>query len=182
MYPTFCSRGQIFGMVREWDRAPDVTAPLARPENANGRGEYTGDDVESFTLSDRLVYGPVVLAFFPGAWSGTCTTGVCEIRDWYADLESLDARVFGVSADTPWSQLAFIDEYDLNFPLVSAFTNDIIEAYDVRGGDGILEGIASRAVFVVDEEQSVTYRWDSKDGELPDLSEIESAVESAVEE
>jgi hypothetical protein len=48
-------------MVKEWDRAPDFTAPLARPANAGGRGEYSGDDVESFTLSDRLVYGPVVL-------------------------------------------------------------------------------------------------------------------------
>jgi len=166
-------------MVREWDRAPDFTAPMARPENAGGRGEYGGDDVESFTLSDRLVYGPVVLAFFPGVYSGTCTDELCEMRDWYADLSELDAQVFGVSADTPWSQLAFIEEYDLTFPLLSGFNNDVIAEYGVRVEEGLLSGIADRSLFVVDEEQSVTYRWDAEPGELPDLEEVKSAIEAA---
>ena len=166
-------------MVKEWDHAPDVNAPLARPENAAGRGEYSGDDVESFTLSDRLMYGPVVLAFFPGVYSGLCTEELCQMRDWYDDLAELDAQVFGVSADTPWSQLAFIEEYDLNFPLVSGFNNDVIEDYGVRVEDGLLAGIASRSLFVVDEEQSVTYRWDAEPGELPDLADVKSALEAA---
>lgn len=166
-------------MVKEWDRAPDFTAPMARPENAVGRGEYGGDDVESFTLSDRLVYGPVVLAFFPGVYSSTCTDELCAMRDWYADLADLDAQAFGVSADTSWSQLAFIEEYDLTFPLLSGFNNDVIEAYGVRVNEGLLSGIADRSLFVVDEEQSVTYRWDAEPGDLPDLEEVTSALEAA---
>jgi len=166
-------------MVREWDHAPDVNAPLARPENAAARGEYSGDHVESFTLSDRLMYGPVVLAFFPGVYSGLCTEELCTIRDWYDDLADLDAQVFGVSADTPWSQLAFIDEYDLTFPLVSGFNNDVIDEYGVRSEGGLLEGIANRSLFVIDEEGSVTYRWDAEPGELPDLDEVRSAIEAA---
>ncbi|MFB6295732.1 MAG: redoxin domain-containing protein [Halobacteriales archaeon] len=165
-------------MVREWDRAPDFTAPMARPENASGRGDYGGDDIESFTLSDRLVYGPVVLAFFPGVYSGTCTDELCAMRDWYADLADLDAQVFGVSADTPWSQLAFIEEYDLTFPLLSGFNNDAIEEYGVRSEGGLLSGTADRSLFVVDEEQSVAYRWDAEPGELPDLGEVKSALEA----
>lgn len=166
-------------MVREWDRAPDIHAPLARPENAAGRGSYSGDDVETFTLSDRLVYGPVVLAFIPGVYSGLCTDELCEMRDWHDSLAELDAQVVGVSADTPWSQLAFIDEYDLNFPLVSGFNSDVIEDYGVRVEEGDLAGIASRSLFVIDEEGSVTYRWDADPGELPDLEDVKSALEAA---
>jgi peroxiredoxin len=166
-------------MVREWDRAPDIHAPLARPENAAGRGSYSGDDVETFTLSDRLVYGPVVLAFIPGVYSGLCTDELCEMRDWHDSLAELDAQVVGVSADTPWSQLAFIDEYDLNFPLVSGFNSDVIEDYGVRVEEGDLAGIASRSLFVIDEEGSVTYRWDAEPGELPDLEDVKSALEAA---
>jgi len=166
-------------MVREWDHAPDINAPLARPENAAGRGSYSGDDVETFTLSDRLVYGPVVLAFFPGVYSGLCTDELCAMRDWHDGLADLDAQAFGVSADAPWSQLAFIEEYDLNFPLVSGFNNDVIEEYGVRSEGGLLEGIAKRSLFVIDEEQSVTYRWDAEPGELPDLEDVRSALEAA---
>ncbi|MDY6818379.1 MAG: redoxin domain-containing protein [Halobacteriales archaeon] len=168
-------------MVKEWDRAPDFTAPIARPEAAAGRrGEYTGEDVGSFTLSDRLVYGPVVLAFFPGVYSRTCTQELCDVRDWHDTLGDLDAQVYGVSADTPFSQLAFIDEYDLNFPLVSGFNTDVIAAYGVRNDEGQLAGIANRSMFVIDEEQTVTYRWEVHEPlTFPDLDEIEEAVESA---
>jgi peroxiredoxin len=166
-------------MVREWDRAPDINAPLARPENAADRGSYGGDDIETFTLSDRLVYGPVVLAFIPGVYSGLCTDELCAMRDWYDDLADLDAQVFAVSADTPWSQLAFIQEYDLNFPLVSGFNSPVIEDYGVRVDEGPLAGIASRSLFVIDEEQSVTYRWDAEPRELPDLADVKSALEAA---
>ncbi len=169
-------------MVREWDHAPDFTVPMARPENAGDRGAYTGDHVESFTLSDRLVYGPVVLAFFPGVYSRTCTQELGDVRDWWTDLADLDAQVFGVSADTPWSQLAFIDEYDLNYPLLSGFNSDLIEDYDLRVDAGLLAGIAGRAVFVIDEEQSVVYRWVGDDlTTLPDLEEVEEAVHTARE-
>ncbi|MFB6173926.1 MAG: redoxin domain-containing protein [Halobacteriales archaeon] len=168
-------------MVREWDHAPDFTAPMARPENASGRGEYTGEDVEAFTLSDRLVYGPAVLAFFPGVYSRTCTEELCGLRDWWAAVGDLDAQVYGVSADTPWSQLAFIEEYDVGFPLLSGFNNDVIEAYGVHSGDGVLEGIAARTLFVIDEEQTVVYRWAADDEAMPDTGEIEAAVGTARE-
>jgi peroxiredoxin len=102
-------------MPAETDRAPLFSAPVATPHAATGgSGEYTGEDVSIFELEEALSTGPVVLAFFPGVFSRTCTKELCSMRDWWADLEELDAAVYGVSADTPFSQLAFIDEYDVN--------------------------------------------------------------------
>lgn len=169
-------------MLTEGDSAPSVTAPMATPEAAQNaeRGNYTGDDVTEFDLETVLEDGPVVLAFFPGVYSRTCTRELCEFRDWRAELAELDADVYGVSADTPWPLLAFIDEYDLNYPLVSGFNNDVIADFGVRRKEGPLRGIANRAVFVVDPNGEITYTW-SADRPLtfPDTDELEGEIQAA---
>lgn len=167
-------------MVAVGDDAPDFTVPIVRPENAARIGEYTSDDVESFTLSDALATGPVILAFFPGAFTRTCTVEMCSFRDWRTDLEEIDAQVYGVSVDTPWSLLAFINEYDLNYPMLSGFNNSVIEDYGMALDGGLLDGIADRGVFVINTDGTVIYRWVGEDlRELPDLDAISDAVATA---
>ncbi|MFP4175456.1 MAG: redoxin domain-containing protein, partial [Halobacteriales archaeon] len=147
-------------MVSEGDSAPDFTAPLA-----------TQDDVAEVTLSDEIGDGPVVLAFFPGAFTSVCEDEMCEFRDAFADFESLDGSVYGVSVDGPFAQQAFASDNDLNFPLVSDFGGEIIEDYDVvlESLAGIYGPVAKRSVFVVDNDGAVTYSWVSDDpGVLPD--------------
>ncbi len=156
-------------MVQEGESAPDFTAPLA-----------TQDDVDEVTLSDELGDGPVVLAFFPGAFTSVCEEEMCEFRDSLADFESLDASVFGVSVDGPFAQQAFAEANDLNFGLVSDFGGDIIADYDVvlESLAGIYGPVAKRSVFVLDENGEVTYRWVSDDpGVLPEFDEVRAAVE-----
>lgn len=169
-------------MLSEGDTAPDVVAPMATPEAARNaeRGNYTGDDVAEFDLETALEDGPVVLAFYPGIYSRTCTRELCELRDWREELADLDANVYGVSADTPWSLLAFIDEYDLGYPLVSGFNTDVIADFGVRREEGLLRGIANRAVFVVGPDRTITYTW-SADQPLtfPDTDELEAEVLAA---
>jgi len=167
-------------MLEESETAPTFRAPMATPENAGARGEYSADHVESFKLEEALAEGPVVLAFFPGVYSRTCTQELCEFRDWLSDLGDLDAAVYGVSADTPWSQLAFIDEYGLPYPLLSGFNNTVIEDYGLRVDRGLFEGIARRAVFVIASDGTVVYRWqDDTPGVLPEMDEVEAGIERA---
>ncbi|MFC7069525.1 redoxin domain-containing protein [Halobaculum lipolyticum] len=172
-------------MLDEGDDAPEVTAPMATPEAARetDRGSYTSDDVSEFSLADALADGPVVLAFYPGVYSRTCTRELCELRDWKADLADLDAPLYGVSADTPWSLLAFVDEYDIQYPLVSGFNNDVIADFGVRREEGIVRGIANRAVFVVDPSGTVTYTWAATEPlTFPDTDAVEAAVAAAARE
>lgn len=167
-------------MLQETDEAPPFSAPMATPENAGDRGEYTSGHVESFDLEGSLADGPVVLAFFPGVYSRTCTEELCQFRDWMAELDALDASVYGVSADTPWSQLAFVDEYELGYPLLSGFNNDVIDAYGLRRDEGLLAGISNRAVFVVAPDRTIAYRWVVHEPQVfPDLDAVESAVSAA---
>lgn len=167
-------------MVDEGDTAPDFTAPKAIPDHAGAVGEYTADAVTAFTLSEAVGEAPIVLAFFPGAFTRTCTQEMCAVRDWRGELAENEAQVYGVSADTPWSLLAFIEEYDLTYPLLSGFNNSVIEDYGVAIDAGLLDGIAGRAVFVIDGSRTVTYRWISQTpGTLPDLDRVEDAIAAA---
>ena len=91
-------------MVQEGDSAPDFTVPLV-----------TADDLDEFTLSDAVGDGPIVLAFFPGAFTTGCRTEMCDFRDELGGFESLDASVYGIRVDGPFAQQAFIEDHDLTF-------------------------------------------------------------------
>lgn len=163
------------------DHAPEFAAPLATPDRArDGRGEYTADDVTRVTLAETLSDGPAAFAFFPGAFSRTCTREVCAVRDWVAEVGDLDAGVYGVSADTPFSQLAFIDAYDLSYPLVSGFNTSLLADWGVRRDGGLLAGLARRTVYVVAPDRTVTYRWWTDEPlDLPDLDAVAAALDEA---
>ena len=73
----------------------------------------------------------VVLAFYPGAFTGVCTTEMCALRDQMDQFNSLNAQVLGISVDPPFSQKAWADANNLNFPVLSDFTRQVVNLYDV---------------------------------------------------
>ena len=155
------------------DRAPDFTVPLAGGDAYN--------DVEEFTLSEALGDGPIVLAFFPAAFTSGCTTEMCTFRDELAGFEALDAKVYGISTDLPFAQNVFAEQNDLNFPLLSDYRDEIIHEYGVvlEGMYGVVDA-AERAVFVLDGEGIVTYKW-VREGDNPDFADLIEEVRVAVE-
>ena len=158
-------------MVSEGDSAPDFTAPLA-----NG-------DVDEFSLSGALEDGPVVLAFFPGAFTSVCSHEMNEFQDRLNAFTDLGAAVYGVSVDSPFAQNEFRDQLGLEFDLVSDSDKQVIDTYGISMDfDGLgVNGVAKRSVFVVDTDGTVTYAWVSDDpGVEPDYDEVEAAVEDVV--
>jgi len=102
---------------------------------------------------------PVVLAFFPAAFSGVCQQELCTFRDSIDALNKAHAQVFGISTDTFFALKAFQDQQHLNFPLLSDYNKQVIRDYGVFNEDMIgLKGIAKRAVFVIDKDGVVRYR------------------------
>ena len=115
-------------------------------------------DREAVTLS-QLQGKPVVLAFFPAAFSGVCQKELCTFRDSMAELNRANAQVLGISVDTFFALKAFQDQQKLNFSLLSDFNKEVIREYGVFNEDMIgLKGIAKRAVFVVDKDGIVRHR------------------------
>ena len=116
-------------------------------------------DRKPVTLSALAQTGPVVLAFFPAAFSGTCQNEMCTFRDSLATLGAAKAQVLGVSTDTFFALKAWGEQQQFNFPLLSDFNKEVIARYDVVNPDMIgLKNIAKRAVFVIDREGIVRHR------------------------
>jgi peroxiredoxin len=156
-------------MVDIGDEAPDFTVPRA-----------TGD-VGTFTLSERLDEAPLVLAFFPAAFTGTCTDEMCTFRDRLAGFEGVGATVYGISVDLPYTLNEFRRANDLSFDLLSDERREVIAAYDVADAFPPLDvRVARRSVFVVDGDGTITYRWLADDpGQEPDYEAIEEAASEA---
>jgi len=115
------------------------------------------DKREEVTLSSQKGH-PVVLAFFPAAFTGVCTKELCTFRDSMAKLNAASATVYGISVDTSFSLAAFKKEQNLNFALLSDFNKEVIQAYGVFNPDMIgLKGIAKRSTFVIDKDGVVRH-------------------------
>jgi peroxiredoxin len=136
-------------------------------------------DRQPVTLSAERGH-PVVLAFFPAAFSSVCQKELCTFRDQLARLNHARARVYGISVDTFFALKAFHDAQGLTFPLLSDFNKQVIRDYGVFNEDMIgLHGIAKRAVFVLDANGVVRYREVLQDARNePDYQKVYTAVET----
>jgi peroxiredoxin len=121
---------------------------------------------------------PVVLAFFPAAFSSVCTKELCTFRDSLARLNQAKAQVYGISVDTFFTLKAFQEAQQLTFPLLSDFNKEAIRSYGVFNEDMIgLKGIAKRAVFVVDKAGVVRHREVLEDARNePDYPKVMAVV------
>src|SRR6266571_4356685 len=123
---------------------------------------------------------PVVLAFFPAAFSSVCQKELCTFRDSIAALNAAKAHVFGISVDTFFALKAFHDQQQFSFPLLSDFNKQAIRDYGVWNDDMIgLKGIAKRAVFVIDKDGVVRHREVLEDARNePNYDNVFAALQS----
>jgi peroxiredoxin len=135
-------------------------------------------DRQPVTLSALVNQGPVVLAFFPAAFSSVCQNEMCTFRDSLATLGQSQAQVLGISTDTFFALKAWAEQQRLNFPLLSDYNKDVITQYGVVNPDMIgLKNIAKRAVFVVDHTGVVRHREVLDDARNePDYQKIQSTL------
>src|SRR3954452_1278541 len=85
----------------------------------------TNQDRQPVTLSSQRGQ-PVVLAFFPAAFSSVCTKELCTFEESLARLNEAKALVFGISVDTFFALKAFRDAHHLTFPLLSDFNKEVV--------------------------------------------------------
>jgi len=150
----------------------------------------TGDSAQGFELPHKpgetidvgthIGSEPVVLLFFPLAFSPTCTDEFCTMRDEWDSWASLDAKVFGVTCDSPFVTDRFREELRIPFPILSDFNRDVAKSWGAIHDELLgLRDVPKRAAFVVDANGSVAYDWVSDDpSKLPDFAAVKSAVES----
>lgn len=123
----------------------------------------------------------VVVLFFPLAFTGVCTTELCEIRDSIADYNGMDAEVVAISVDSPFTLAKFKEEQGYNFPLLSDFNKEVSRAYGSLYEDFVLDmkGVSKRSAFVIDKEGTIKYAEVLENaGDIPNFVAVKDALAS----
>ena len=141
--------------------APDFELPLKLGEPPIRLSDYRGER-------------PVVLLFFPLAFSSVCTAEMCTVAENYSSWQGLDAEVIGISVDSPFVNQKFAEECNAPFPIVSDFNKSASAEYGVLYDEFVgLKGVSKRAAFVVDKDGRISYAWASDDPKItPDFDAI----------
>ena len=158
--------------IKVGEKAPDFNLPDV--------------DMKLIRLKDFLGQ-KVVLTFFIGAFTETCTKEVCEFRDAMSRLIDLKAQVIGIDLTAPFSSKRFSEKNRLPFPVLSDPTHEVFEKYSLQfspcdeneccWGTGCYP-IVKRSIIVLDEEGIVRYMWvSSKIAAEPRYEEIQKALE-----
>ena len=118
----------------------------------------------------------VILAFYPGAFTGVCDKEMCAFQDNLGSLNDANAVVLGISVDSPWANAEFAKKYNLEFALLSDVDRKVVNVYDATFvGLGGIEGYvsANRVIIIIDKEGTVQHRWVAENpGVEPDYDAI----------
>jgi glutaredoxin-dependent peroxiredoxin len=141
-------------------------------------------DQKTRSLAELTKQGPLVLAFFPFAFSGVCDKEMCTFRDGFGPLQGAGAQLVGISVDSSYSLKAFAQTYNLQFPLLSDFNKKVAKLYGVLQDPWVglgYKGVAKRAVMVMDQQKKLRYRWITDDpSEEPPYAEVLKAAQKLV--
>ncbi len=122
----------------------------------------------------------LVILFFPQAFTGTCTTELCTIRDTYNIYSTLNTEVVGISVDSLFTLGAYKKEQAYNFDLLSDFNKNTTKDYDSYLEDFAfgMKGVSKRTAFVIDKNGIIQYAEEcEKLTDLPNFDAIKACLE-----
>lgn len=151
--------------------APDFTLKTKQPEG-----------LKEVTLSSHKGKENVVLLFFPLAFTGGCTQEMCSTSEDLNAYKALNAQVYGISVDSPFSLEAFADAHKITVPMLSDMKREVIKAYGIEDKELLnLGGVAQRSVFVINKDGKIIYKWVTPDPkQLPNFDEVKQALSEKV--
>ncbi|CAN5370510.1 peroxiredoxin [soil metagenome] len=144
----------------------DITAPDFDLPNQFG---------EHVRLRDFRGTSPVALVFFPLAFSSTCTTELCELRDNLNLFAMEGVELLGISVDSKATLRAFADAEGYDFPLLADFWphGEVAREYGVFLEE---KGFANRATFLIDVDGVIRANFVTAPGQARSLSEYTEAL------
>ncbi|CAM2888815.1 peroxiredoxin [Saccharomonospora xinjiangensis] len=128
---------------------------------------------QQVTLSSFRGDKPVLLVFYPFAFSGICQGELCQLRDEFDQYPGV--QVLGVSVDTPFALKAWAEQQGYQFPLLSDFWphGEVAKAYGVFNEQA---GLALRGTFLIDTEGVVRFAEVNQPGEARDQAAWKKAI------
>jgi peroxiredoxin Q/BCP len=144
--------------IKAGDKAPDFTL-----QDAFGK---------SYKLSSYKGKSPVIVYFYPKAGTSGCTKEACGIRDDWSKFEENKIPVLGISTDDKPAIKKFIDDYKLNFPLLSDADKKVSKEYGVVG----MLGFDKRITFIIDKNSKIADVMEVKDIANHSKTVLEKAI------
>lgn len=146
---------------------PGITAPdftlRTTPNQSISLNQYRGN--------------PVILVFYPADFSPVCGDEMTLFNELLPEFQRLNAEVIGISVDGVWCHLAFSKEKNLKIPLLADFEpkGEVAKKYGVYRKK---DGIAERALFLLDKDGIIRYSYVSPIGVNPGADGVLKALES----
>jgi peroxiredoxin len=130
---------------------------------------------EHIRLSDFRYKKPVALVFFPLAFSSTCTSELCELRDNLALFSDKSVELLGISVDSKATQRAFAQAEGYEFNLLADFWphGAVAKEYGVFLPE---KGFANRASFLIDTNGIIRASFVTAPGEARSIAAYRDAV------
>jgi glutaredoxin-dependent peroxiredoxin len=155
-----------------------------------------GTKAPDFTLSTKTVDGPkqttlsenfgkrnTLLLFFPMAFTGTCTTEMCEVSAGLNGYTNLNAAVYGISGDNPFAQEAWAQKEKITVPLLSDYEHKVAKGYGVMYDSFLpqmnlgMSGVPKRSAFIIDKNGLIQYAESNDDArQLPNFEKIKAKL------
>jgi peroxiredoxin len=154
-------------LIKAGDRAPSFTL-YSTPTETASLEQHRGT--------------PIILAFYPADWSPVCGDQMALYNQVLPEFTKFGATLFGISVDGKWCHRAFAEARKLRFPLLADFEPKgvVARAY---GAYRETEGIAERALFVIDADGIVSWSYCSPitvnpgaDGILDALNQLSERI------
>jgi len=148
-------------------KAPDFSL---KTKNSSG--------VSEVTLSKNFGKKNSLILFFPLAFTGVCTQELCDITSGLNAYRDMNAEVYGISVDSPFSQEAWAEKNKIGITLLSDLNKKTATDYGVLLADLMGFGsVSARAAFVVDKNGNIAYSEQTPTPkDLPNFTAIKSVL------
>jgi len=101
------------------------------------------------------------------------------LRDRSAEFEEAGVQAMGISRDSPWTHISWMQALDLNFPLLSDWNAEAVHGFDIAFEFRGLRDVARRTAFLVDQGGTVRGAWRYATDEVPDFDELLKAAQAS---
>lgn len=153
-------------------KAPDFSLPTK-----------TAEGPKQIKLSDNFGKKNTLLLFFPMAFTGVCTTEMCDQSKELPNYDGLNAAVYGISGDNPFAQEAWAQKEKIGVTLLSDYEHKVAKEYGVAYDSFLpqinlgMGGVSKRSAFVIDKNGVVQYAESNDDAkQLPNFDKIKAKL------
>ena len=100
------------------------------------------------------------------------------LRDRSAEFEEAGAHAMGISRDSPWTHISWMQALDLDFPLLSDWNGEATHGFDVAIEHRGLRDVSDRSAFLIDRGGTIRGAWRYGTSALPDFDELLAAAQA----